>query len=140
VDTPAGARPFPLWHLVPRSLAAILPKVTWSRERLHRLGLPVVAVPLEQLRWQLDLPWWRHDAHYFAVSPNGVRAEPRTYATQWRRTVAADLAFPIHLLDGERQIVLDGLHRLLKADVLGMEHVQAHVVDPELFGEHLVER
>lgn len=77
---------------------------------------------------------------YFAVSPTGVRAEPATYAAQWRRTLAADLAFPIHLLDGERPIVLDGLHRLLKADVLGMQHVHAHLVSRELFGEHLVER
>jgi hypothetical protein len=36
--------------------------------------------------------------------------------------------------------VLDGIHRLLKADVLGMSHASAHVVSHCLFMEQIVER
>jgi hypothetical protein len=134
-----GAIPFDLWNIVPPSLAAVLPNVMWSRDRLHRLVLPVVTLPVSELRWQLELPWWRVDRP-FTVTPNQVRHEPRTYARHWQRTVDAELRFPIHLLQRDRLIVLDGVHRLLKADVQELQHVSAHVVSHALFMDHIVER
>jgi len=135
-----GCIPFDLWNIVPPSLATVLPNVMWSRDRLHRLVLPVVELPIADLRWQLDLPWWRVGHRHFAVSPNQVRSEPRNYAEQWRRVLDAELCFPIHLLERDRLTVLDGVHRLLKADVLGMSHASAHVVSHCLFVEQIVER
>ena len=135
-----GAIPFDLWNIVPPSLARILPNVMWNRERLHSLALPVVVLSVRELSWQLDLPWWRVDQRYFAVSPNQVRREPRTYARHWQRTLDADPRFPIHLLERERLIILDGVHRLLKTDVQGLEHVSAQVVSHALFADYIVER
>jgi hypothetical protein len=137
---PGDAIPFALWDRVPPSLAAILPNVTWSRERLHRLDLPVVDVAVADLAWQLDLPWWRVDRDYFAVTPNQVRAAPDRHAHQWRRTLGADLAFPIDLLERDRCIILDGVHRLLRASVEGRERVSARLVSVTLFNDLLVER
>jgi hypothetical protein len=134
------AIPFSLWDRVPPSLAALLPNVTWSRERLHRLVLSVVQVPVADLRWQLELPWWRVDREYFAVTPAQVRRDPRAHAEQWQRTLRADLGFPIHLLQGDRLLVLDGVHRLLRADTRRDEHIAAHVVSAAMFAEQVVER
>jgi hypothetical protein len=144
-----GAIPFDLWDIVPASLAAVLPNVMWSRDRLHRLALPVVELPVAELRWQLDLPWWRAGDRRFAVSPNQVRREPQLHAQQWRRTLDADLRFPIHLLQRvprdprdqrDPRVILDGVHRLLKADALGLLHVSAHVVSHATFTDQVVER
>lgn len=135
-----GCIPFDRWNLVPPSLASVLPNVMWNRDRLHRLVLPVIEFPIADLRWQLDLPWWGVDHRHFAVSPNQVRSEPGNHATQWRRVLEAELRFPIHLLERDRLILLDGVHRLLKADVLGMSHVSACVVSHCLFVEQIVER
>jgi hypothetical protein len=132
--------PFALWDKVPPSLAAVLPRVTWSRDRLHRLALPVVQVAVAELRWQLDLPWWRVDRDHFAVTPHEVMRDPRAHAQQWQRTLQADLGFPIHLLAGSPPIILDGVHRLLKAETLGAEHIAAHLVSAALFADHVVER
>jgi hypothetical protein len=136
----ARAKPFDLWPLVPPSLRAVMPSESWNRTRLQELVLPTDEVPVAELRWQLDLPWWRGDASYFSVSPNQVRQEPERFRRQWRRTLAADLTFPVHLLEGRRLIVLDGLHRLLKADVSGLHLISAHVLSRELFAEQIVER
>jgi hypothetical protein len=129
IDPLRRARPFDLWSLVPPSLQAVLPNVTWDRSRLRSLALPVREVPLAELRWQLDLPWWRDGDRYFAVSPNEVRQAPDRYAVQWRRVLDADLDVPIDLLARDRLVVLDGVHRLLKADVLGMRAITARVLD-----------
>ena len=129
IDPLRRARPFDLWSLVPPSLQAVLPNVTWDRSRLRALALPVHEVPLAELRWQLDLPWWRDGDRYFAVSPNEVRQAPDRYAMQWRRVLDADLDVPIDLLARDRLVVLDGVHRLLKADVLGMRAITACVLD-----------
>ncbi len=135
-----GAVPFDRWPLVPPALAEVLPNVMWSRDRLHRLVVPAVDVLVDELRWQLDLPWWRDGNRVFAVSPNEVRRDPMRFAAQWQRTLDADLGYPIHLLDGPRPVVLDGVHRLLKAAVLDRPTIATHLVGRALFAERVVER
>lgn len=131
VDT----KPFAHWHTMPPVMQALLPNVRWDRRRLHSLTLPVVELPITSLRWQLDLPWWRDGERRFAVTPNQVRHDPERYAVHWRRTLDADLAYPIDLLEGKRLVILDGVHRLLKADILGMSAVAAHVLDQARLAE-----
>lgn len=93
----------------------------WSRERLWALDLRVEPVAVEDLRWQLALRWWSFEDVPFAVSPDEVRADPWRYRAQHARTIAADLSFPISVLARPHGVltVLDGVHRLLKADLLG---------------------
>ena len=136
----AGALPFDLWDVVPAPLASVIPNVMWSRERLHRLALPVVAIPVDELRWQLELPWWRLGKRRFVVSPNEVRNAPQRYAQHWQRTLDADLRYPIDLLQRDRLIILDGLHRLLKADLQALAAVPAHIVSHAVFMADVVER
>jgi hypothetical protein len=118
----------------PAELAGIILDFDWDRGRLHALRLPVEDVAVADLRWQLDLRWWKHADRHFAVSPNEVRADPVRHSTHWERTLAADLAYPIHLAETApgRWTILDGVHRLLKADVLGQRHLGAHRVPPAL--------
>jgi ParB-like nuclease domain len=52
--------------------------------------------------------------------------EPARYPQQYACTIAADCAFPIHIAPHHgRMSVLDGVHRLLKADLLGLSTVPA---------------
>ena len=81
--------------------------------------------------WPLD----RRDegARMFAVRPREVQASPGEHPTQWRRTLACNLWRPIHLVEHRgRWTALDGLHRLLKATVLGRETIPAVRPSPEL--------
>ena len=133
----ADTRPFDLWRKMPPVMQALLPNVMWDRQLLHALVLPVVELPVAELRWMLDLPWWRVGERRFAVTPNQVRLAPDRYAGHWRRVLDADLDYPIDLLQRDRPIILDGVHRLLKADVLGMRAIAARVLDEARFAEIL---
>jgi hypothetical protein len=138
-DPLLDTKPFALWPKMPPVMQALLPNATWDRARLHQLELPIVELPVARLRWQLDLPWWRVGDRRFAVTPNQVRIDPERHAMHWRRTLDADLAYPIDLLAGDRLVMLDGVHRLLKADILGMSTIAAHILDDARFAE-IVER
>lgn len=118
----------------PPELVGIVLDFDWDRERLHALDLPTDEVAVSELHWQLDLRWWKHADRHFAVTPNEVRAHPVRYDVHWQRTLAAQLAFPIHLAETEpaRWTILDGVHRLLKAGVLGHSHIRAVRVPPAM--------
>ena len=74
--------------------------------------------------WHLDLPFWRHDGKPFQVTPGQVKADPVRYEEHYRRTLAADIGCPLDLTTrNHRWVILDGVHRLLKADLLGLSHV-----------------
>jgi hypothetical protein len=137
---PADALPFDLWDRVPAALASVIPNVNWSRERLHLLELPVVSLRIDDLRWQLDLPWWRGETSVFQLTPNDVRRSPTVHAAQWKRTHDANLAYPIHVLQRDRLIILDGVHRLLKSDLNGLASIRAHIVSHDVFVEHVIDR
>jgi hypothetical protein len=131
----SDTRPADLWRKMPPVMQALLPNATWDRALLHELALPVVELAVAELRWMLDLPWWRVGERRFAVTPNQVRHAPERYASHWRRMLDADLDYPIDLLQRQRLIILDGVHRLLKADVLGMRTMACRVLDQAQFAQ-----
>jgi hypothetical protein len=128
----AASTPFPLRDFAPTELREVLLNLRWSLDRLHDLELPAECVPTSVLAWQLGLPWWKDGAHYFAVSPNAVRADPVRYRAQWERTMRSDVSSPVHVIERPvGTVVLDGLHRLLKLVVLGREEVPVKRVPME---------
>lgn len=86
----------------------------WRVERLWELSkeLPIKSVPISSLR-EFDEEGWFH-----STAPTCRRV-----AMHARQIYEADLSYPIILnAAGE---VMDGLHRIAKAWILGMEEIQA---------------
>lgn len=121
---PIGER-FELRADVPPALRGAILESAWDLVRLHELELPREDVPMGELVWQLMLPWWRDAGRPFAIAPEQVRSDPARYPEQWERTMNADLRYPIHLVRRRRWVVLDGVHRLLKARIIGLERIPA---------------
>lgn len=124
----------PTWEeltpLLPPELRRwVLTDVTWDPHALWTIDVPTVDVAVDDLAWMLELPWWRDGDRYFSVRPIDVAAEPARHAAQHARTLAADLAYPLAgtMMEG-RLVLLDGLHRLLKARLLGITTVQVRVL------------
>jgi hypothetical protein len=72
--------------------------------------------------WMLDLPLWRHEGNWFAVTPRQVLDDPATYPDQWERTLGADPSWPVHVTSrGTRLVIIDGVHRLLRSTFEGAD-------------------
>jgi hypothetical protein len=63
------------------------------------------------------------------VSPGEVADRPDRFPDQYARTLATDLTFPVHLLQRPQRVtILDGVHRLLKAQPEGRDRIVAKVL------------
>jgi hypothetical protein len=121
-----------LYERLPPDLKRYQLEMAWSCDKLWALDLPAEEVRVDELAWQLSLPWWRDGDRYFAIRPSDILKAPERYGDQFRRTLAADMGKPIHItLRHGRWFVLDGVHRLLKAVLVGAETVRAHKLSPE---------
>ena len=118
---------------IPEPLQGILVEHQWELSKLLGLELPVEELSVDALTWQLDLPWWRLGSDWFAVTPNQVRADPTGSSLEhWTRAMGTDLNAPIHVRMTERgPVVLDGVHRLLKARVEGRTTLPGRVLHDE---------
>jgi hypothetical protein len=126
--------PFPLNDVVPPELRDYVFDFLWDMDRLHALELPVRTLPVSALAVHLTLPYWRLGDQPFQLTPQDVMNDPARYAEQYRRTWQADLTYPIVLCDraGKPPMILDGVHRLLKAVLLGQRTIVARMFTLDL--------
>ena len=118
--------------MTPPVIRQTLPMVPWNIRKLHRLDLPVQPVAVDDLAWLFSLPLWQDNGARFQVSPAQVRADPARFPDHMRRVMASDLEHPIHLVEHNgRLVVLDGYHRLLKAAIQSVAHIDAMVLSPQ---------
>lgn len=92
----------------------------WDVEALWALDLPVETLPISRLEWHLDVPVWPHENQPYSLEPRDVLRSPYRYAEEYQRAQRADLVFPVEITRfRNRWLILDGIHRLLKAHELG---------------------
>jgi hypothetical protein len=119
---------------VPDELRPYMLDFGWERERLWALDLSVIRVPTSELAWLLGSPLWRLDGCPFRLRPRDVLIDPTRYPDHAARTQNADLNYPIDIARlGARRVVLDGVHRLLKAESLGLRNVSVREVPHRAF-------
>jgi hypothetical protein len=114
---------------VPHALRGVLLDFPWELDRLLALDLPLEEVLVRDFVWLLDLPFWREHGEWFVLTPNQVRERPDEHVGQWARTLRADLDSPVHITERHgRWVILDGVHRLLKATIVGRDTIPARRV------------
>lgn len=120
-------RPFPL--AIPPELTAYILDLHWDIDLLHALDLPTLELPVTELSHHLDLPFWAYEGP-FQVTPHQVAADPLTYQAQYARTLTADLSHPLDVVrrPDNRLTILDGIHRLLRAELEGRTTVNVRVL------------
>ena len=137
-----------MWGLTWDELTAMMPDSVrrsllpweWSRDQLWALALPARSMPLQTLQSVFQVPLWRgEDGTPFATRPDDVLAAPERYPSQFDRMLQANLAYPVDITRWRGAwIVLDGVHRLLKAAHLGLAEVAAREVPCELYAAFAV--
>lgn len=116
---------------IPTALRGWLLPIDWDRERLWVLDLPRRRLKLEELRWHHELPWWRRDGVWFQLTPREFLAHPAAHPEHADRVANADLSYPVHvILRRQRWLILDGIHRLVKADILDLSEILVAALSP----------
>jgi len=84
---------------------------------------------MSELDWHFDIPFWEH----YSLKPRDVAKNPEKCKHQYDRTMKSDLACPLDVMFWKNHwLLLDGLHRLLKAQVLGMHSVKVRKVSESM--------
>lgn len=104
----------------------------WAEEKVWALKIPVEEMDISELTWHFDIPFlWEKDD--YDLKPQEVINNPEAHKSEYDRTMRASLAYPIDIMENKgRWLILDGLHRLMKASVLGMKKVRVRRVSREL--------
>jgi hypothetical protein len=121
--------PHQLLPQMPASLRPVLYGFSWDLDRLLALQLPRMQASVRELDWHLDLPYWRDErGRPFRLAPRTVWRLPDRHPQHHARTLAADLPCPsVVRRAAGRTLILDGVHRLLKAAMNGQDELPARL-------------
>ena len=105
---------------------------SWSEEKVWALDYPSEEMDISELTWHFDIPFHWYGGEVYNLKSREVIENPEKYKEEYERTMKADLAHPIDIMENKaRWLILDGLHRLMKASILGMEKVQVRKIPRE---------
>ncbi len=104
----------------------------WEEEKVWALDLPVEDMPITDLEWHFDIPFWFLPGGYYDLKPREVIENPKKHLLEYGRTMASDLTYPLDIMYWKgRWLLLDGLHRLVKAYILGWKTIKVRKVPSE---------
>ena len=115
----------------------VLPKIIedvgfdfhWSEKKVWALDIAVEEMDISELEWHFDVPFWNTPDGYYDLTPNQMLSEPEKYKIEFDRTMSSDLKYPLDIMFWKnRWLLLDGLHRLVKAKQLGMKGVKVRKI------------
>ena len=102
---------------------------SWSEKKVWALDLPVEKIDIKELEWHFEIPFWSTKNGYYDLKPNDVINFSKNHKKEYDRTMKADLSYPIDIMKNKgRWLILDGLHRLVKAKILGKNDVEVRKV------------
>lgn len=103
----------------------------WSEEKVWALDVPVEEISIDELTWHFDIPFlWENGV--YNLKPQDVIDNPDKHKKEYERTMKADLIHPIDIMMNKgKWLILDGLHRLMKASILNMKIVKVRKIPRE---------
>jgi hypothetical protein len=109
----------------------------WDTQKVWALDEPVTEMPIEQLAWHFDIPFWDSEGtDAYNLKASEVIAHPEREPTHWKKVQDADTSYPIDIMENKgRWLILDGLHRLVKLAMRGDKSVRVRVIPRERIHE-----
>lgn len=109
----------------------------WNEKAIWNIDAPVTEIELSQIDWLLDVDWFGTDEH--PLTPNEVMHNPELDSEHYQRIKNAEMSYPIDLGLNPRVnklVPFDGLHRMCKAKMLGMQKMKCRIIPIEKVLQH----
>ena len=104
----------------------------WDEKKVWALDIPVTEMDIKDLEWHFDFPFHWHGGEVYNLKSREIIENPSKYPEEYKRTMDADMKYPIDIMENKgRWLILDGLHRLMKAYILEMEKVNVRIIPRE---------
>ncbi len=111
---------------------------SWDERKVWALEVPVSEMDINELTWHFDVPFHWHEGGIYNLKSRDIIENPSKYQKEYERTMKADLRHPIDIMENKgRWLILDGLHRLMKAYILKMDKVRVRIIPREKISEIL---
>ena len=108
----------------------------WENEKVWNLDVPVSEMEIEELTWHFDVPFHWHQGGIYNLTSREIIEHPEKHKEEYERTLKSDLKYPIDIMENKgRWLILDGLHRLMKAYIQGMKKVNVRIIPREKIPE-----
>lgn len=102
---------------------------SWDEGRVWKLDVPAEEMDISELEWNFDIPFWSTEGGYFDLKPREVVENKDKYKKEYKRIMDSDLNFPLDVMRWRGKLLfLDGLHRLVKAKILGHKKVRVRKI------------
>jgi hypothetical protein len=111
----------------------------WDSKKVWKLDEPVIDLDINELLWHFDIPFWeKEDTDDYNLKAWDVINFPDIEKSHFKKVQDADLAYPIDIMENKgRLLILDGLHRLVKAYMKGDTMVKVRKIPRERIPEIL---
>src|SRR3989344_2550175 len=102
----------------------------WDSQKVWRLNEPVIDMGIGELMWHFEIPFWEiEDTDDYNLTPNEVVKQPDIHSAHFDKVQKADLQYPIDIMENKgKWLILDGLHRLVKACLAGPKTVKVRKI------------
>jgi len=102
---------------------------SWSELKVWGLDVPTTKMDISELTWHFEIPFLWEGGEMYNLKPREVIHFPDDHADEYKRTLQAELKYPIDIMENKgRWLILDGLHRLMKASIQGAKEVDVRVI------------
>ncbi len=102
----------------------------WEEKKIWALELPVIEMNITDLIWHFDAPFWPNDdGERWTVTPWDVIHQKKGTTKEQKNVEKSDLNYPIDIIKNkERWLILDGIHRLVKAHKQGHKKIKVRII------------
>src|SRR3989338_4045596 len=102
----------------------------WDSKKVWKLDIPTTEMDIQELVWHFEIPFWElDDADDYNLTPQQVISGIKGTKAHQEKINKADLKHPIDIMENkDRWLILDGLHRLVKAYQIGMKKVSVRKI------------
>ena len=96
---------------------------------MWKLDYPSQAIDIKELEWHFSVPFWDWENGNYNLTPNQVMNDKAKYKEQYDRIMNSDIKYPIDIMENKgKYVILDGLHRLAKCNLLGHQKVNVRII------------